>query len=89
MTHTAPSFRKKISPQEGATWAKVKVPSMFNTAVFKNISDSTVEKLMTDETGLVTKVITEETTETITTTRACPSRKYDLKNFIKIDKIFF
>ena len=44
---------------------------------FKNISDSTVEKLMTDETGLVTKVITEETTETITTTRACPSRKYD------------
>ena len=32
---------------------------------------------MTDETGLVTKVITEETTETITTTRACPSRKYE------------
>ena len=39
--------------------------------------DTTVEKLMTDETGLVTKVITEETTETITTTRACPSRKYE------------
>ena len=61
----------------------MKVLLIFNAAVFKNISDSTVEKLMTDETGLVTKVITEETTETITTTRACPSRKYDLKNFIK------
>ena len=37
---------------------------------------------MTDETGLVTKVITEETTETITTTRACPSRKYEKIYFI-------
>ena len=43
---------------------------------------------MTDETGLVTKVITEETTETITTTRACPSRKYDSIIWFKLSKIF-
>ena len=42
---------------------------------------------MTDEKGLVTKVITEETT--ITTTRASPSRKYVLKGEFKSYPVIF